>query len=139
MGSNPMFPKQIKNNPYLSVLSKINIATAQKSLFFDTKLSKRSKELLKLLKKNAFLKNYVHIGQGFYRVFLLFTRHYKSKRQKKLYLKKNLYLKLSLETLKLLNINAPGSHYILETQRGVMGHKSAINLGQGGSLVCLIF
>ena len=76
--------------------------------------------------------------QHFYRVFPTYSRHRRYARSMSLYTKSNGRPLLTLSSLRLLNINSPATHYILETSQGVMSQKEAINRGLGGILLLII-
>ena len=82
------------------------------------------------------MKKVIPLRNGKVRVYLPSNRG--TKRNKKLYLKHGGYFKVSFSSLRLLNINAPDSCYIIETSHGLLTHKEALLKGVGGSLLCVL-
>ena len=135
MGSNPLFPKNIKDNRYAYVLSQLNMNIAKRKLFVDLYITKKGLRLIELLEKLNLIKSFYKINKTIFRINFLYTRNYKLKRSLFLYLRKGDSLHLTLKSIKILNLNMRFSYLLLETDKGLLTHKEAIYHKVGGRLL----
>jgi ribosomal protein S8 len=96
------------------------------------------KPLASLLQELNLLRRFYRLNKSVYRVFPTYFRHRKTHRSVKFYTRVRGRIHLSLQSLRLLNINSPHSYYVLETSKGVLTHKEALKLKEGGLLLLII-
>lgn len=111
---------------------------AKKDLFFTIRATSKGLKLLILLEKLSVIRSYYDLGSGNYRVFLFYSRNYKTKRQIRLYARKTNDLQLSHTSLNMLNFLTPTSYFVIETHKGLMTHKEALMRRIGGRLVAVV-
>ena len=128
----------MRENDYLQIISHIQMHSSKKDLFFTVRVTSKGLTLLTLLEKLSVVRSYYKLGAGNYRVFLFYSRNYKTKRQIRLYARKTNDLQLSLASLRMLNFLTPTSCFVIETSKGLMTHKEALMVRTGGKLVAVI-
>ena len=119
-------------------LNQLKLGSSGRRLYFDVQIPTAVKPLVLLLQELNLVRRFHRLNQNMYRVFPTYSRYRKSSRQVTFYTKISGRIRLSLKSLRILNINSPHSYYILETSRGLMTHKEALKLGQGGLLLLII-
>lgn len=140
MGSNPMFPIMTPHhNSLMYFLNHFKIATAKKNLYFDIYITKRSFSIFQIFYKLNLIRRFVKLTATKYRIYPTYTLSKLTPRKIKTYLKSSHYLTISFKILQLLNLNLPSSYIILETSKGIITHKEALNYKVGGRLLLCIF
>lgn len=128
----------MRENDYLQIISHVQMHAAKKDLFFTIRATSKGLKLLILLEKLSVIRSYYDLGSGNYRVFLFYSRNYKTKRQIRLYARKTNDLQLSHTSLNMLNFLTPTSYFVIETHKGLMTHKEALMRRIGGRLVAVV-
>ena len=128
----------MRQNDYLQIISHVQMHASKKDLFFIIRATGKGLALLALLEKLSVIRNYYDLGSGNYRVFLFYSRNYKTKRQLRLYARKTNDLQLSLASLRMLNFLTPSSYFVVETHKGLMTHKEALMGRMGGKLIAVV-
>lgn len=136
-GSSPVFPI-ISQNSYSHLLNRLQITALQKQLFFDIRLTRKTKLLVTLLVKLNVVRRFHKISYLEYRVFPAYTQFRKFMRPMQTYTRTNSRHIFKLNSIRILNQNTPNSYYILETSKGLMTHKDALREGVGGILLLKI-
>jgi ribosomal protein S8 len=135
-----MFPIMIINQNSLSYfINNFRIATAKKKLYFDVQLTSRSLSLCQIFYNLNLIRRFTRLNSTTYRLYPSYSISRNSTRKIKTYLKSSHYLTLSVQVLKLLNLNLPTSYIILETSKGIITHKEALKYKVGGRLLICIF
>lgn len=128
----------MRENDYLQIISHIQMHSSKKDLFFTVRATSKGLTLLSLLEKLSVIRSYYKLDSGNYRVFLFYSRNYKTKRQIRLYARKTNDLQLSFTSLRMLNFLTPTSYFVIETNKGLMTHKEALPERIGGKLVAIV-
>jgi len=108
-------------------------------MYFDAKVTSKTKELLNLLISLNLVRRFYRTSLTSYRIFPSYNRHRKNCRSTKTYTKVRGRIRLSLRTLRIISINTPSTYYVLETSAGLMTHDTAISLGIGGLLLMIVY
>lgn len=137
-GSSPVFPNLIIN-PYNYFFNQLQITSAQRKLYFNVNLFQKSKQLAELLIHLNVIRRFYRIKGNLYRVFPTYSRFRKQARALKSYTRVRGRHNLRLKTIQTLNLNTPNTHYILETDKGLMTHKDALKHSIGGSLLAVVY
>ena len=116
-------------------MNHLNIATAQKSLYFDVYLTRRSLQLLHLLYDLNVVRTYKKHSENFYRVYPTYTLHRSNTKTIRTYFKSDHFLTIPLGLLRVANINRPFSYIVLETDKGIITHKEALKFKISGRLI----
>ena len=127
-----------KINSLAHFVNHFKIATNQKSLYFDVHLTTRSLQLLVLFYNLNLVRRYLKLSNSNYRVYPTYTFYRNRTRKIKIYLKSNHYLTIPIKLLKTVNLTRPYSHLILETNKGILTHKQALNFKVSGRLILII-
>ena len=125
-------------NPHSHFLNRLNLGSSGRRLYFDIQLTSKTKTLASLLKSLNVLRRYHKLQNDTYRIFPSYTRYRRHARPIKTYARVNGRIRLTLNSLRLLNINSPHSYYVLETSKGLMTHKDALRRKTGGLLLLII-
>lgn len=120
------------------MISNLQIHIAQKSFSYLSKVTKKGLVLLKLLEKLSLIRSYYLVKGNTYRIFPFYTKNYKLKRGLRLYLRKSYDLQISLRSLYILNKTALTSHFVIETDLGVLTHREALYRKRGGKLILTV-
>jgi len=139
MGSSPVFPTKLITNHHSYFLNQLRISSARRSLYFDVRVTTKTKTLASLLISLNVLRRFYKINDSTYRVFPSYTRYRRHTRTFKTYARVNGRIRMQKKALRLLNFLAPHTYYIIETNRGLITHKEAIRLGIGGFLLMIIY
>ena len=84
------------------------------------------------------VRNYCLLGKYKCRAFIFYTRNHKKTRSLQPYLTKSQSLKFSNNSLQTLHRVAPTSCFLLETNKGLILHKKAIQQKIGGKLLVIV-
>ena len=122
-------------NALAHLMNHFNIATAQKSLYFDVHITRRSLQLLHLLYDLNMVRTYKKRSLNFYRVYPTYTLHRAKTRVIRTYFRSDHYLTIPLNLLRVANVNRPFSYIVLETDRGILTHKEALKFKLSGRLI----
>lgn len=125
-------------NSYTHFLNQLKVTSAQRKLYFDVRLTVKTKALALLLTQLNVLRRFHKIDNDLYRVFPAYSRFRKQARSIQTYTRSRGRHRFKLATIKTLNLNTPHSHYILETDQGIMTHKNALKCSLGGLLLVAI-
>lgn len=139
MGSSPVFPIKLITNHHSYFLNQLRMSSARRSLYFDVRITVKTKALASLLVSLNVLRRFHKINDLTYRVFPSYTRYRRHTRTFKTYTRINGRIRMQKKALRLLNFLAPHTYYVIETSRGLITHKEAIRLGIGGSLLMIIY
>jgi len=115
------------------------MGSLQKRLFFESQVTTKTKNLLNLLVTLNIIRRFYKVNLNLYRIFPSYNKHRKHSRPTKIYTKLRGRIRLSIRTLRILQISTPHTYYILETSSGLMTHKTAVQLGIGGLLLMVIY
>ena len=137
-GSSPVFPNMALINPHSHFLNRLKLGSSGRRLYFDVRLTSKTKDLALLLKSLNLLRRFHRLEGDLYRVFPTYTRFRRHARSMKTYARVNGRIRLTLSSIRLLNINAPHTYYVLETHKGLMTHKDALRYKIGGLLLLII-
>ena len=136
-GSSPVFPN-MNIDSYTYFFNQLRVTSAQRKLYFETRLTTKTKSLALLLVQLNVLRRFQKIDNGYYRVFPAYSRFRKQARSIKTFTRSRGRHRFKLSTIRTLNLNTPHTHYILETDRGLMTHKDAIKGSLGGLLLVIV-
>ena len=136
-GSNPVFPN-ISLNAYSDFLNQFLMCSFRNRLYAETRLTSSSKRLARIFISLNLLRRIHKTHEDTWRLFPSYGSTRRTKRIVKVYNLTSSKKVLSLQALRILNINCPFSHYIIETPKGLMTHKTAIKYKTGGFLICAI-
>ena len=125
-------------NPHSHFLNRLKLGSAGRRLYFDVRLTTKTKTLASLLKSHNLLRRFHRLEGDTYRIFPTYTRYRRHARSTKTYARVKGRIRLTLNSIRLLNINAPHTYYILETSKGLMTHKDALRYKVGGLLLLII-
>ena len=137
-GSSPVFPTLASINPHSQFLNQLQISSSGHKLYFDTPLTSKTLNLALILKSLNVLRRFHRLEGSCYRVFPTYTRYRRHARPMKTYARVNGRIRLTLNSIRLLNINSPHTYYILETSKGLMTHKDALRYKLGGLLLLIV-
>ena len=115
------------------------LAVANKKVFYDLPAFQKIKNLLLPLKKIGIIRNFIFLSTGEVRIFIMYSRFYHMSRKFKFYLKKSNFIMFTHKTLKILSINTFSSTFLLNTTKGFLFHKEALNKKIGGKLIFSVF
>ena len=127
-----------KINALAHFTNHFKIATNQKSLYFDVHVTKRSLQLLHLFYNLNLVRRYIKLTASYYRVYPSYTFYRNRTRFIKTYFKSSHYLTIPLKLLHTVNLCRPYSYVVLETNKGVITHKEALDFKVSGRIVMLI-
>ena len=130
--------KLILENRYFWIVSHLYLAVANKKVFYDLPAFRKIKSLLIPLKKIGIIRNFVFLSTGEVRIFIMYSRFYYMSRKFKFYLKKSNSIIFTHKTLKILSVNLFSSTLLLNTTKGFLFHKEALNKKIGGKLIFFI-
>lgn len=119
-------------------LNQLKLGSSKKSMYFDTRITAKTKPIALLLQKLNILRRFCKLKGGLYRVFPAYSRYRRLARTITFYTKSSGRIVLTYKSLRILNINSPHSYYVLETSKGLMTHKEALRLKLGGLLLLVI-
>ena len=125
-------------NPYSYFLNQLQINSAGHKLFFDVRVTTKIKSLIRLLVELNVVRRFHVRGTNFYRVFPAYSRFSGYTRDIKTYARVNARIRLRLKAIRIISVDAPRSHYILETNKGLMTHREALERGIGGVLLLTV-
>lgn len=125
-------------NSYTYFCNQLRVTSAQRKLYFDTRLTTKTKSLASLFVQLNVVRRFYKTGDGHYRVFPAYSRFRKQARPIKTFTRARGRHRFRLSTLRTLNLNTPNSYYILETNRGLMTHKDALRHSIGGLLLVIV-
>lgn len=127
-------------NRYAYFLNQLRISSNCRNYYFDVQITKQTKQLVILLQNLNIIRRFYKLNPktSVYRVFPSYSRYRKYSRRFTLYSKLNGRLILTYKTLRILDINAPHSYYVVDTPNGVLTQKEAIRLRIGGKLIMII-
>lgn len=114
------------------------MTSAQRKLYFDARLTRKTKSLVFILLQINVIRRFHKTSDGLYRVFPAYSRFRKQARSIQTYTHSRGRHRFKLSTIKTLNLNTPNSYYILETDRGLMTHKEALQKSLGGLLLVIV-
>ena len=134
-----MFPKFMSTNAYSNFLNNLKKSSLRSKLYYDVKITTKSKELAKLLVKLNIIRRFHKLHKpNTYRVFPSYTKSRRHLRTIKTYTRTNGHIRLTLASLRIIDFNCPHSYYVLDTSYGLMTHKDALNKRTGGVLLLII-
>jgi ribosomal protein S8 len=125
-------------NSYSQFLNQLKITASQKKLFFEIRLTTKTKALANLLVRMNVVRRFHRVSATSHRVFPAYTRHRKYLRRIQTYTRANSRHRFRLSTIRTLHNSTPNSYYILETDKGLMTHKDALRNQIGGLLLVVI-
>lgn len=149
-GSNECGFESLVSNlmPYYThayVVNHVNILLSRKQKCVQIILTKKTLRLVRVLYKNAVIKNYIIVEKTIKNKKIKFIRF------SGLFFKNESYFKgirlvstpskkhtISLKGLNLLKKISGTSLIILETSRGIISHIDALKLGVGGLILCVV-
>lgn len=126
------------DNSHSYFLNQLLINSAQRRLFFDVRVTAKTKSLASILVQLNVLRRFHKQDGNQYRIFPAYTRYRRRSRPIKTYARVNGRIRFKLKTLQTINTNTPHSYYILETPKGLMTHKEALRNGTGGLLLLIV-
>ena len=126
-------------NSYTYFLNQLRVTSAQKKLYFDVRTTTKTRALATLLVRLNVIRRFYRLNYEVYRVYPAYTRFRKYARPIKGFTRSNGRHRFRLRTLRVLNLNTPNTHYILETNQGLMTHKEALRLRLGGLLLLIVY
>ena len=125
-------------NAYADFLNQLKTTAAQRRHYFCMRLTTKSKALVHLLHEVNVVRRFYKISPTHYCILPAYSRRKKSLRQIQTYTRANGRHRFTLNTIRILNLNTPHSYYILETDRGLMTHKTALKDKIGGLLLVVV-
>ena len=130
----------IIRNSHAYFLNQLKLSSSGRRYYFDVFITTSVKSLVRILQSLNVIRRFylLRSPQQIYRVFPAYSRHRRYVRSMSFYTKSNGRPLLTLRSLRLLNINSPATHYILETSKGIMSQKEAIYRGLGGTLLLIV-
>ena len=129
----------MNTNSYTYFFNQLKVTSAQRKLYFDTLLTTKTKSLALLLIQLNVIRRFHKTHDGYYRVFPAYSRFRKQARSIKTFTRARGRHRFRLSTIRTLNLNTPHTHYILETDRGLMTHKDALKYSLGGLLLVIVY
>lgn len=126
------------NNPYSYFLNQLLINSSQRKLFFDVRITSKTKSLANLLIQLNVIRRFYKKNETSYRVFPTYTRYRRHTRSIKTYTRVNGRIRFKLRTLQIIGVSTPHSHYVLETSKGLMTNKEALRHNVGGLLLLIV-
>ena len=126
-------------NSYTYFLNQLKVTSAQKKLYFNVRTTTKTRALASLLVQLNVIRRFYRVENEVYRVFPAYTKFRKNSRPHKAFTRANSRHRFRLRTLRILNLNTPNTHYILETDKGLMTHKEALRLQLGGLLLLIVY
>jgi ribosomal protein S8 len=134
-----VFPILMITNSYSYFLNQLKLGSSKRSLYFDARITTKTKPLASLLLSLNVLRRFHKINDETYRIFPSYTRYRKHARLFKAYPRINGRVVLRKRAIQILNNLSPHTYYILETSRGLVTHKDALRLGTGGLLLLIVY
>ena len=125
-------------HPYTHFLNHLKIASLRRRLSFNFNITVKLKPLVSLLQSLNIIRRYHKIAPGSYSIYPAYTYYRRYSRKIRTYTRSSGKISLTLKALKILNLNTPFTHYILETPKGVLTHKEAIKFSTGGNLLLVV-
>jgi ribosomal protein S8 len=110
----------------------------KKNMYFDIQITKKTLNFIKIIQQLGLVRNYYLLGKYKCRIFIFYTRSHKKTRSLRSYLTKSHSLRFSNKSLKTLNLIAPTSLFLLETNKGLILHKEAVYKKVGGNLLVVV-
>lgn len=126
------------NNTFFYLLNLININKAQKSLYFNIILTKKTLNYVRIVYQLNYISKYEIISideKKFIRLYLNYFNLLNVGKDFKIFSKPSHRFFISLKSLKLLNKRAGLSIYLISTSFGIISHKEAIFKKIGGMLL----
>jgi len=108
------------------------MSSSRRRLYFDVRITSKAKVLASLLLSINVLRRFYKLNNQTYRVFPSYTRYRRNSRTIKTYTRVTGRIVMQKKALQLLNLLSPHTHYIIETDKGLITHKEALKLGIGG-------
>ena len=130
--------KFIFMNAYSNFLNQFLLCSFQQRLYAELRLTSRAKQLANLFLSLNLLRRIHKVNSVTWRLFPSYTKKWRCARDTRVYNLTSSKKNFSLRALRLLNLNYPFSYYILETNQGIMTHKTAIKRKIGGFLICVV-
>jgi len=134
-----VFPILMITNSYSYFLNQLKLGSSRRSLYFDARITTKTKPLASLLLSLNVLRRFHKVNDETYRVFPSYTRYRRHARPFKAYPRVNGRIVLHKRAIRSLNILSPHTYYILETSKGLVTHKDALKLGVGGLLLLIVY
>ena len=125
-------------NQYSYFLNQLKLSSARRKLAFDVKLTKRTRQLAVALRSLNLITRFYKLTSSTYRVFPSYTRFRRHTRTYQSFARPTGRTRLTLRSLRSLSYLTPHTHYIVETDCGVMTHKEALRLQRGGYLLVIL-
>lgn len=138
MGSNPMFPNILYNYSVSYVINQINIASSHKKLSIKLVYTKKTLNIIKILKKNNFIHNFLVLkdkNSWCIKAYPFYFKNLKIIKSFKLVTKPSRTFFISLRAIHLLSKRSGSAVYLISTSRGVMNHLEALEKKISGFLV----
>ena len=138
-GSSPVFPIMITNKRSY-FLNQLKLGSTNRKFFLDAEITTDVKPLANLLQDLNVIRRFYKLNRekNIYRVYPTYSKFRYSSRTITTYARVRGRIRLTVHSLRLLDINAVHSHFIIETSRGVMTQKDAIRQNLGGLLLLII-
>jgi len=111
---------------------------SRKNFFFDVNVNNNLLNFISLLYKLNVIRRFIKITPKTYRIFTSWRDKHSTSIFIKLHNRGLNPIKLKLASLQILTTQTFNSHLILNTSKGVLTHKEAINAKVGGTLICTI-
>jgi len=125
-------------NSYSHIINNLKLTRAKKNFMFDIRVNSKIINLLEVFLNLNIIRRFYFINSTTCRVY---PTYYKDKSlipNLKNYYSKTRKIYLTADTLKILNKSTYNTTFILETNRGLITHRNALNYNIGGSLICTI-
>ena len=126
------------HNPYAYFLNQVSLAAGRRAHYFDAVLASKTKYLAFLLLDLNVIRSFYRVNGSLYRFVPSYARSRRIPRFLKTYTRANGRPVLSLRALKVLSLTTPTSHYVLETDKGLMTHREALQRRKGGLLLFVL-
>ena len=126
------------SNSYSYFLNQVSLAAGRRAHFFDAVLTTKTKHLALLLLDLNILRSFYRVDGSLYRFIPSYARSRRIPRFLKTYSRANGRPVLSLRALRVLALTTPTSHYVLETDKGLMTHREALHRRKGGLLLFVL-
>ena len=143
MGSNPMFPIEMKYNSYAYVINHYNLTASKKYSTCKILLTRKSLMFIKTLYNLGAINSYIILKNNTpYNSYIRFSiNFYKNEpfyKNIKLITKPSQNYSITKNTLSLLHKSLGLSVILLNTSKGIIDSKTALKYGISGSVLCVL-
>ena len=134
-GSNPVFPNIFS---YVQLFNNYKIAAARNVYFFKIKHTNVILKVLRLFKELGLVKRFYTTPAKLIYVFPTFFHKKVYKFYFRLYARETAPILVSYKALRILKKTTYLSTMLLETDKGILTHQSALGFKRGGKLIAII-